>query len=98
MASVIAETEQKMEVTWSMAPLTPALNYMAGKYKGSQLLEMGHLTTCQPLPLGCTCTWPGSELPVVAGSSCLPVVASLGLAVTAIGLSTTEKSLQYVET
>lgn len=98
MASVIAETEQKMEVMWYMALLNPALNHMAGKYKGSQLLEVGHLTTCQPLPLGCTCTWPGSELPVVAGSWCLPVVASLGLAFTAIGLSPTKKSLQDVET
>lgn len=98
MASVIAEMKQKIEVTWDTALLTPALNHMAGKYRGSQLLEMGHLTTCQPLPLGCTCTWPGSELPGVAGSWCLPVVASLGLAVTAIGLSTPEKSLQCVET
>lgn len=78
--------------------LDPAVNHRAGKYKGSQLLEMGHLTTCQPLPLGYTCIWPGSELPVMAWGWCLPVVASLGLAVTVIGLGTPEKSLQYVET
>lgn len=98
MASVMAETEEKMEVTWYSDLLTPALNHRAGKYRGCQLLEMGHLTTCQPLPLGCTCTWPGSELPVKAWGWCLPVVTSLGLAVTVIGLSTTEKSLQYAET
>lgn len=98
MASVMAEKEQKMEVTWYKALLTPAVHHRAGKYKGSQLLEMGHLTTCQSLPPGCPRTWPGLELPVMAWGWCLPVVACLGLAVTVIGLSTAEKSLQYAET
>lgn len=40
MASVMAETEQKMEVMWYVALLTPALNHVAEKYKEGQLLEI----------------------------------------------------------
>lgn len=99
MASVTAETEQKMEVTCYMALLTPTLHHVAGKYKESQFLEVGHLSTWQPLPLGCTGTWPGLGLPgLMACNRHLPAVPSLGPAVTPIGLSTAEKALQYAKT
>lgn len=99
MASVMAETEQKMEVTCYMALLTPTLHHVAGKYKESQFLEAGHLSTWRPLPLGCTGTWPGLGLPgLMACNWHLPAVPSLGLAVTPIGVSTAEKALQYAKT
>lgn len=95
---MIAKTEQKTEVTCYVALLTPALHQAAGKDKESQLLEIGHLSTWQPLPLGCTGTWPGLGWPgLIAWSWRLPGGPSLGLAVTVICLSPTEKALQYTE-
>lgn len=64
----------------------------------SQLPEIGHLSTWQPLPLGCTGTWPAVGWPgLIAWSWPLPGGPALGLAVTVICLSPTEKALQYTE-
>lgn len=45
MASVMAETEQKMEVTWFVGLLTSALNHVEGKYKEGRLLEIRHFNS-----------------------------------------------------
>lgn len=57
MASVMAETEQKMEVTWYMGLLTPALNHVEGKYKESRLLEIWHFNS-----LSAASSWPHTLL------------------------------------
>lgn len=50
-ASVIAETEQKREVTSYAALLTPALHHAAGKDKRKPAPGNRHSSTWQPLPL-----------------------------------------------
>jgi hypothetical protein len=91
MASVMARTEQKMEVTWHVTLLTSVFTHVAGTYQESQPLELRHLTTCQPLPLGCTYTWLGSGWPgLMAWHWFLPISPPWGLAVTVSGLSTTK--------
>lgn len=61
MASVIAETEQKMEVIRHAHPASPLTSTLTHVKKA--ICGMCYLTACQPLPLGCACVWPGSWQP-----------------------------------
>jgi hypothetical protein len=61
MASIIAETEQKMEVMRHAHPYPPSTSALTDVRKAS--CGMCYLTACQPLPLGCACDWPGSRQP-----------------------------------
>lgn len=94
MASVMAATEQKMEVTWNVALLIPALNHVAEKHKEGYLLEVRQNNLSAPSSWRHTHTWPGLELPgLMASHWHLLPVPCVGLAVTVDALSTTEKAL-----